>query len=375
MSDITHLVNSLEPSDWQWLVISMILAWLAGIVTFRVGRSILRRISAAAPVAQSVLTHIDRSASYAVPLILVQAVVRTATDNITGIATIRQTTAVLLVIALVAVLLRAIKGVANGILAQYPLDVVDNLDARRIHTQTRVLMRSTMTLVLVLGLAAVLMTFPSVRTVGASLLASAGLAGLVAAMAARPVLGNLIAGVQIAMTQPIRLDDVLIVEGEWGWVEEINGTYVVLRIWDRRRLIVPLQYFVEHPFQNWTRKSADIIGSVFWWVDYRMPLEPIRAELKRLCAEVPHWWDGDVAMLQVTDSSNQAVELRALVTARNSPDCWDLRCHVREGIIDFMQRQYPQFLPRHRAEIDSEKNRHVQPHAVPDRQPELTSMA
>jgi len=202
------------------------------------------------------------------------------------------------------------------------------------------------------GLAVVLMTFPEVRAVGTSLLASAGLVGLVAGMAARPVLSNLIAGVQLALTQPIRLDDVLIVEGEWGWVEEITGTYVVLRLWDLRRLVVPLQWFIEHPFQNWTRTNADIIGSVFWWVDYRLPLAPLRAELERLCRAAPEW-DGKLALLQVTEAGERAMQLRALVTARDSPKCWDLRCRVREGIIDFIQREYPQYLPRMRAEVFS----------------------
>jgi len=212
-------------------------------------------------------------------------------------------------------------------------------------------MRTTMGLIVLIGLAAVLMTFPAVRTIGASLLASAGVAGLVVGMAARPVLGNLVAGVQIAMTQPIRLEDVLIVEGEWGWVEEITGSYVVLRIWDLRRLVVPLQWFIEHPFQNWTRNNADLIGSVLWWVDYRLPLEPVRAEIRRLCEAVPHWWDGKPTILQVTESGPQSMQLRALVTARNSPDCWDLRCHVRAGVIDFIQREYPLCLPRLRGEM------------------------
>ena len=145
--------------------------------------------------------------------------------------------------------------------------------------------------VLLIGAAGMLMTFPGARQFGASLLASAGLAGLAVGFAARPVLGNLIAGMQIAITQPIRLDDVVIVENEWGRIEEITGTYVIVRIWDDRRLVVPLQYFIEKPFQNWTRRNSSIIGSVFFWVDYSLPLEPLREELRRLCQEVPELWD------------------------------------------------------------------------------------
>ena len=187
------------------------------------------------------------------------------------------------------------------------------------------------------------------RQIGTSLLASAGLVGIVAGFAARPVLGNLIAGLQIGLSQPIRLDDVVIVEGEWGVVEEITGTYVVVRIWDQRRLVVPLQWWIEHPFQNWTRSSAELIGTVFLWVDYRMPLAPLRAALEQACKSSPDW-DGRLALLQLTDTNEQAIQLRALVTSANASKNWDLRCHVREQLIDFVQREYPQYLPRLRAE-------------------------
>lgn len=346
------------------LVLMLILASGIALLLHRTGSAILLRLSQTLPFANAVLRNIKRAVSVALPLLFMQLVLRSAPDDLRGIDPLRHFASILLILALIWLMLRAVRGVAQAILAQHPLNVVDNLNARRIHTQTNVLMRSVMVLIVLVGIAAVLMTFPAVRTIGASLLASAGVAGLVAGMAARPVLGNLIAGVQIALTQPIRLDDVLIVEGEWGWVEEITGTYVVLRIWDRRRLVVPLQWFIEHPFQNWTRKSADIIGSVFWWVDYRLPLEPLRAEIRRLCEEVPQWWDGDVVLLQVTESSEQAMQLRALVTARNSPDCWDLRCHVREGVINFIQREYPDYLPRTRAlvEIKESPQRALAPH-------------
>jgi small-conductance mechanosensitive channel len=196
-----------------------------------------------------------------------------------------------------------------------------------------------MTFVYLIGVSCALITFPSVRHIGTSLLASAGVAGLVAGLAARPVLSNLIAGMQLALTQPIRLDDVLIVEGEWGRVEEIAGAFVVLALWDERRLIVPLQWFIEHPFQNWTRSNAEILGTVFLWVDYHTPIEMLRAELSRL------------ALLQVTDANEQAMQLRALVSASDSSRSFDLRCHVREGLIAFIGREHAHCLPRARAEI------------------------
>jgi hypothetical protein len=182
------------------------------------------------------------------------------------------------------------------------------------------------------------------------LLASAGVAGLVAGLAARPVLSNLIAGMQLALTQPIRLDDVLIVEGEWGRVEEITGAFVVLALWDERRLIVPLQWFIEHPFQNWTRSSAQILGTVFLWVDYHTPIELLRAELSRLC-KISQDWDGRLALLQVTDTNEHAMQLRALVSASDSSRSFDLRCHVREGLIAFIGREHAGCLPRVRGEV------------------------
>lgn len=331
------------------LLAAACIAWLVQ----RIGRPIALRLTAHLDIPNTVLRRIDGSSIWVLSLFLMQIVVRAAPDDLRGIEGLRHLASVLLIVAITLMLVRAVQGVAEAIAARYPIDVVDNLNARRIHTQSRVLLRTAMVIIVILGAATVLMTFPSVKTIGASLLASAGVIGLAVGMAAKPVLGNLIAGMQIALTQPIRIDDVLIVEGEWGRVEEITGSYVVLRIWDRRRLIIPLQWFIEHPFQNWTRNSADIIGTVFWWMDYRMPLEPLRAEIRRLCEEVPQWWDGELALLQVVDSGPQSMQLRALVTARNSGDAWDLRCHVRAGVIDFIQREYPQFLPRLRADFES----------------------
>ena len=182
------------------------------------------------------------------------------------------------------------------------------------------------------------------------------MAGLVAGIAARPVLGNLIAGLQIALSQPIRLDDVVVIQGEWGRIEEITGTYVSVRLWDQRRLIVPLQWFIENPFANWTRSSSQIIGTVFLYVDYRMPLAPLREELARIVEAAPEW-DRRVQVLQVTDGTERAMQLRALVSSLDSGLNWDLRCRVREGLLDFIQQRYPQYLPRARADVRPTRNR------------------
>ncbi|MEW5834861.1 MAG: mechanosensitive ion channel domain-containing protein [Pseudomonadota bacterium] len=258
-----------------------------------------------------------------------------------------------LVVALIGVAtwlaVRCVQAAEAFFTRRFPVDVADNLHARRVLTQARVLGRTASVLIVLLGLAAALMTLPLVRQIGASLLASAGLAGLAVGLAAKPVLGNLIAGLQIALTQPIRLDDVVIIEGEWGRVEEITGTYVVVRIWDERRLVVPLNWFMEHPFQNWTRRTAQLVGTVFLWLDYRVPLGPLRKELERLCREAPEW-DGRVCLLQVTDASEHAMQLRVLVSSGDSGRNWDLRCRVREGLLSFVQASHPEALPRWRGE-------------------------
>ena len=194
------------------------------------------------------------------------------------------------------------------------------------------------------------MTFQPVRQYGVSLLASAGAAGIVAGLALQPVLKNLFAGIQLAVTQPIRIDDALIVEGEWGNVEEITSTYVVLKIWDWRRLILPLSYFIEHPFQNWTRESASLIGSVLVYVDYSVPVQAVREEAERIAAASP-LWDRQVINVAVTDFKEQTMEIRILASASNAGRTFDLRCEIREKIIAFIQREYPHALPRLRADV------------------------
>jgi small-conductance mechanosensitive channel len=236
--------------------------------------------------------------------------------------------------------------------ARYRMDVVDNLAARRVHTQVKVLHRIMVVVISIVTLAAMLMTFPQIKHLGISLLASAGLAGLVLGTAMKSSLSNLIAGVQIAFTQPIRIEDAVVVEGEWGWVEEIGTSYVILRLWDLRRMVLPLAYFLEHPFQNWTRQTAELIGSVFLYVDYTVPVEEVRQELRRIVGKNPKW-RGQVCVLQVTDATTNAIQLRALVDARDSSAAWDLRCEVRESLIQFLQEKYPYGLLRVRTEFQA----------------------
>jgi small-conductance mechanosensitive channel len=247
-------------------------------------------------------------------------------------------------------IIKALGGLKLYVLAKYDISTKDNLKARKIHTQLSVLERMLIAIVVIIAMGIILMTIPQIRKVGVSLLASAGIAGIIIGFAAQRSIALILAGFQIAITQPIRLEDAVIVEGEWGWIEEITLTYVVVRIWDKRRLIVPITYFIEKPFQNWTRTSADIMGTVFIHVDYGFPVGEMRKKLTEIL-ENSDLWDGKVNVLQVTDSNDRTLELRALVSASNSPKAWDLRVHVREELIRFVQDEYPQFLPKGRINL------------------------
>jgi len=238
------------------------------------------------------------------------------------------------------------------ILRRYRIDEKDNLQARRMYTQLGVIERILKVLIIFLALTFILLTFEKVRQIGFSLLASAGILSIILGFSAQKSLATLFAGIQIALTQPIRIDDVVIVENEWGWIEEITLTYVVVKIWDQRRLVLPITYFIEKPFQNWTRSTAEMLGTVYLYADYTVPVQEIRDALQRILEHTP-LWDQRVGVLQVTGAGERTLELRALMSAEDSPTAWSLRCHVREKLIEFMQHDYPQHLPHLR--IDMEK--------------------
>ncbi len=248
--------------------------------------------------------------------------------------------------------MRIIDIVTVAISRRYDMSVADNLRARRVRTQIMVIKSIANFIVFLLALAAVFLMFDTLRGLGVSLLASAGVAGLAIGFAAQKTLGNLLAGIQIAFTQPIRLEDAVVVENEWGWVEEITLTYVIIRLWDLRRLVLPISYFIEKPFQNWTRTSASIIGTVELYADYTLPIDPLREKLVALL-ETTNLWDKQVQVVQVTDCDKDVIKIRILVSAANSPTAWDLRCFVREQMIRFIQDTYPQCLPKTRAALES----------------------
>lgn len=339
------MFETLQLHPWLATLVAASIAIVLAALAHRVASVVMRRATAPIPVAHAVVTACIPVARLLLPLIGLQLVWQAASPELAYIAGIRHLNGLLIIACVCWLLIAAIGGLADGVIARHPANVEDNLTARRIATQARVLSRTAMTGVIMAGVALMLMTFPGARQVGASLLASAGVVGIVAGIAARPVFSNIIAGLQIALAQPIRIDDVLIVEGEWGRVEEITSTYVVLGIWDERRLIIPLQWFIEHPFQNWTRTSSEILGTVFLYADYRMPLEPLRAELQRVLEAAPEW-DRRVSVLQLTDVTERTIQIRVLVSARSSGLAFDLRCRVREALVAFMQREYPNCLPQ-----------------------------
>jgi small-conductance mechanosensitive channel len=236
--------------------------------------------------------------------------------------------------------------VQSIMLRKYDLHAENNIQARRVHTQFQLFRRIVIGFVVVVTIGALLWTFndPRIWHYGSGLLASAGVASLILATAAKSTAANVLAGLQIALTEPIRIDDVVVVQGEWGRIEEINSAYVVIKIWDLRRLIVPLSYFIENSFQNWTRESSDIMGTAFLYVDYTIPVEELRAQLEVVVRASP-LWDGRVLGLQVTNLTEKSMELRCLMSSKNSSESFDLRCLVREKMMAWVREKYPEALP------------------------------
>lgn len=335
------------------LAVAIVFALIVHWIVFWLLRRLARRKGAYLD--QSLAKRGQRPARWIFPLLAILIVLpglplpeelMSALEHITGIA----------LIAAVAWLIILASEIMSDVLAgRYRVDVADNLLARRIQTQFSMLHRVVVVLVSLVALSIMLMTFPAIKHIGMSLLASAGLAGLVVGLAMKGTLSNLIAGVQIAFAQPFRLEDAVVVEGQWGWIEEIGTMYVVVRIWDLRRLVLPLSYFLDHPFENWTRTSAELLAHCFLYVDYTVPVEEVRRELRRILESTP-LWAGKVCVLQISDFFQTTAQLRALMDARNSSDAWDLRCYVREKLIDYIRKNYLESLPRYRAEFDGKSD-------------------
>ena len=327
---------------------SIILALLAHHVIFLFARRFGERTGGV--IANSLVRHAAGPTRWILPLLAIILALPALPVRSDLVLILRQIVGLGVIAAVGWVVILLTEVLTDALFARYRLEMADNLTARRVHTQTLVLRRIFNLVVIVVTVGLMLMTFPQIRQLGTSLLASAGIAGLVVGMAMKPTFSNLVAGLQIALTAPIRIEDVVVVEGEWGRVEEILTTYVVVRTWDQRRLIVPLSYFIEHSFQNWTRQTADLLTYVYIRCDYTAPVEELRQEFRRILESTP-LWDKKVCVLQVTDASDQTLQIRALASASDSGQAFDLQCFVREKLIEFLQEKHPASLPKTRAEV------------------------
>ncbi|MDY6849553.1 MAG: mechanosensitive ion channel family protein [Geoalkalibacter sp.] len=349
--DIREWLNILIPLG------ILVLAAITGGVLHKVLFRILDKLAARTKNLwlHSIVRNLEGPARLLLPLALLLLITPSLHLNAEVIAILRHIFSLIFIGGLSWILVSAVFVIRDLILHNQKLDSRDNLRARVIYTQVNVLVKILVVIICVIGASSMLMTFEKVRQIGVSLLASAGIAGIIVGFAAQKSLATLFAGIQIAVTQPIRIDDVVIVEGEWGRIEEITLTYVVVRIWDLRRLVVPITYFIDHAFQNWTRVSSDILGAVFIYADYRLPVDALREQL-RIILENSEDWDGKVWGLQVTGTDNQTMELRALMSAQDAGTAWNLRCAVREKLLCWLQSNYPECLPRVRAEVNDIAN-------------------
>ncbi len=343
-------------SSWQGpvtAIIELVVAALAALVAHGLVYSLAVRAArrTTSTLDKSFLEHTRQPARFLAPLLAlfivlpvaaIDAELRGALRHLVGLG----------IITCIAWMVVSVSWIVDDLLVdRYRTGGPDDLHARSVETQIAILRRLFVVAISVITLAIGLLTFPEAQSLGASILASAGVAGIVIGVAARPVISNLLAGVQIALTQPIRLEDVVVIDGEWGRIEEITTTYVVVRIWDLRRLIVPLTTIIEQPIENWTRTKAEILGTVEVHADYRVPVDDVRAELKRVLDD-SNLWDGKAWGLQVTDSTERTMTLRALMSAPDSGAAWDLRCLVRERLIGYLREHHADALPRLRAEIE-----------------------
>jgi len=299
---------------------------------------------------RSVIINLGRAITYFIPLFLLNLFIPFMRMDKVYIAPLDKTIEILLTISFAGILVRSVRILEDYIYHTYDLNKADNLKERKIRTQIQFMRKLIVVVIVFVTIAIILLSFESMRKIGTGLLTGVGIGGIIVGFAAQNSLGNLLAGFQIAFTQPIRIDDVLVVEGEWGRVEEITLTYVVLKIWDERRLILPINYFIQKPFQNWTRTSADILGTVFLYMDHTVPIDAIREEFERLIVKTP-LWDKRVKVVQVTDVKEQVIEIRVLMSSRTSSDAFDLRCYIRENLITFIQQNYPGSLPKTRNEL------------------------
>lgn len=347
-----HSIQLLDRNLPEWLFVPVVCLIIAALVLlFKWAITyMLKRSATDYSLFFSFLKHIGRPLNLLMPLFFINAFLPYFEMGRTATGAMAKVMNILLVIAFAYLLVKLVRVFEDFVYHTYNLNKADNLKERKIRTQLQFVRKVVVSLIVIVAVAIVLLSFEGVRKIGAGLLTGVGIGGIIIGFAAQKSLSNFLAGLQIAFTQPIRIDDVLVVEGEWGRVEEITMTYVVLNIWDQRRLILPINYFIEKPFQNWTRTTSEILGTAFMYVDPTFPVDLLRAELERLLS-ASNLWDGRVGILQVTDVKENVVELRALMSARNSSEAFDLRCYVRENLLSFIKVNAEAGLPKTRVTI------------------------
>ncbi|WAC40927.1 mechanosensitive ion channel family protein [Pedobacter sp. SL55] len=348
MKDLITIVDNQWP---QWVKILMLCLFITlitlifkWILTFVIKKT---NKESGYSVIHSFLKHLSSPLNFLLPLFFINAFLPYFGMDSAVLQGVRRWLDMLLVASFAYLLITMLRVLEDFVYHAYKLEKADNLKERKIRTQLQFVRKVAVSLVVIIAIAIILLSFDGVRKIGAGLLTGVGIGGIIIGFAAQKSLGNFLAGLQIAFTQPIRIDDVLVVEGEWGRVEEITLTYVVLNIWDQRRLILPINYFIEQPFQNWTRNTSEILGTAFFYVDPTFSVDALRAELERVLAN-SSLWDQRVGILQVTDIKENVVELRALVSAEDSGQAFDLRCEVREQLLKFIKANAQNELPKTR---------------------------
>jgi len=330
------------------LIASLTAGFLIRMVIIRIIKTAARRTDDI--IYQSVYDRFKGSWLLFIPLILFLLIFPKEQFPASELAKLVKVCQTLIIISFAILGARAVNVVQDILYDKYDISQKDNIKARKVRTQVSFIKRLLILIIVTITLSVILLNIESVRKYGAALITSAGVAGIIIGFAAQKTISNLLAGLQIAFTQPIKIDDVVIVENEWGWIEEINLTYVVVKIWDLRRLVVPINYFIEKPFQNWTRTTSDLLGTVYLYLDYNISLDDIRAHYYKLL-EANELWDRKVKVVQVTNSTEKSMEVRFLMSAASSPKAFDLRCYIREQMISYIQKKYPGSLPKVRAEL------------------------
>ncbi|MEJ8804028.1 mechanosensitive ion channel family protein [Pontibacter sp. H249] len=350
MSRISDFINQLDDFvlGLGICVIALIIGSIFKLVTFKILRVYNKEENPL--LVRSLTHHLNQPLSLLIPLLFLSFAMPLLPYSDSTVYILKRIIEVLGIVTFAWTLIMFTNVARDLVRNKYQLDKSDNFRERKLFTQLQFIRKITIVLIAFIALSMILLSFDAVRKLGTGLLTSAGVVGIVVGIAAQKSIANLLAGLQIAFTQPIRIDDVLVVENEFGRVEEITLTYVVLKIWDNRRMILPLNYFIDKPFQNWTRTGSDILATVYIYTDYTIPIEEVRSEFERILAST-ELWDKQVAVLQVTDSKENSLELRALMSANSSGIAWDLRCLVREKLVQFIQQNYPDALPKVRTEF------------------------